>query len=92
VLDDENDVKCDADVGKTQLQRVAGDAAPVTLETGVDNQLKQGQHSASDVEQDLRDAPAHGRLAVEVHDHLGDIFDKGADELHIAQSIQLRAW
>ena len=35
-----NDVKCDADVGKTQLQRVACDAAPVTLKTGVDNQLK----------------------------------------------------
>lgn len=50
VLNDENDVEDDADIGKTQFQRVASNAAPVTLKASIDDQLKQGQHPSSDVE------------------------------------------
>ena len=87
VLGDENQVEENRNVGQSQFQRVARDAAPVALKAGVDDQLKEREDTAGYIEKNLIYAPAGRRLALEVDPYLWNIFDKGRDQLDITDGI-----
>lgn len=89
VLDDEYDIEHDADVRKAQFQWISGNAAPVALKTGINDELDQRQYAPRDVKQDLLDTPAYGGFAVEIDNHLGNVLEKCTDELHIAHGVKL---
>lgn len=89
VLQDEDEIKEDADVAQAQLGRVAHDAGPVALQRGVDDELQQREHAAAQIEQDGVDRPADGRLPLVVDVRLRDVLDDGDEELDVAESVDL---
>lgn len=65
------------DITQRKLDRVARQAAPIVLQARVDQQLRDGQDAADEVEQDLLDGPAGGGLAEVVGVDLGEEFYEG---------------
>ena len=90
MLHDEHDIKRDADVSKPELHRIPGQTAPIVLQAGIENELRDGKRAAADIQQDRIDAPAHRRLPFVVDPHLRDILHGGAHELHVADGIDLK--
>ena len=76
MLDHEYDVKENRNVSKTKLDRVSQNASKVaSAKARVDNKLSEGEDTACDIEQDLMDVPAYGRLLFIVLPDLRDVFD-----------------
>ena len=84
MLEHEDGIEEDAHIAETQLDRVSRQARPVVLQRRVQDELQQRQYAARYVQQDLVDAPAHGRLALVVDPGLRDVLDDGDDELDVA--------
>lgn len=62
------------DIAQRELDRVTRQPAPIVLQARVNQQLRDGQDAADEVEQDLLDGPADGRLAKVVGVDLGEEF------------------
>lgn len=60
MLGDEDEIKGDRNVGKSKFQGIAGDATPIPLEAGIDDELQQREDATDDVKEDLGDAPPLG--------------------------------
>lgn len=89
MLGDEDQIKGNTDICQTQFEGISGNAAPVPLETGVNDQLHDGQDAPGEVKQDLHDTPSLGRFALVVEEDLWDVLDERGDELDIAQRVKL---
>ncbi len=87
VLQDEQHVEEYANLAEAKLDRVTRDAAPVVLEPAVDPLLRDAQHAARQVQQDLPDAPALGALVADVGAQLRRVLDERHDELDVAEGV-----
>lgn len=77
MLCDENEIEEDGDIRQEKLDWVTRHSAPVILETGVQNKLNQRQNTASQVEENLDNAPSYSRLAFVIDPRLGYVFEHG---------------
>lgn len=90
MLRDEDQIEEDADVAKPKLDRIARDAGPVALQRRVDEQLHEREDAAGQIEQDLLDAPADGRLALVVCPDLRQVLYECDQELDVANRVDLK--
>lgn len=72
-----NEVKENANVSQSKFDWVASDPAPIVLKCRVYHQLQNGKDAAGQVQKNLDDAPADGRLSLVIDPRLGDVFDDG---------------
>ena len=89
VLTQEDGVKGHADGAQAKFDGVAGDTGPVALHGRVEHELNERQEAAGEVQQDLLDAPAGGRLARVVDPHLRHVLDDRHDQLDVADGVDL---
>lgn len=90
MLNDENQIKDDGDVRQEELDRVPRDSAPIVLETGIEHQLDQRQHTSRQIQENLDNTPAICGFAFIVDPRLRDILDNGDEHFHIGKSVYLR--
>lgn len=88
VLIDENDVERDADKAEAKLDWVARDARPVTRDIGIQNELRNAEDTASEIQQDVADAPANSRAHFVVDVNLRAVLDEADGKLDVAQVIK----
>lgn len=60
MLNDKYKVEEDGDVTEQQLRGVSRDATPVALQTGVEDQLEQGQNTSDEIQENGPNVPSHG--------------------------------
>src|SRR5690348_14865364 len=87
MLGHENQVVEHGYVAQGELDRVAGDAGPVSLDVTVNGLLADAQDAAGEVEQDLQDAPALGGAVAVVDNDLGRVFDERDDQLDVRDGV-----
>ena len=84
MLSDKDQIKGDADISETQLERVSRDTAPIALKARVNDELQQREHTTCEIQQDLPDTPALCGLSLVIEPNLGNVLDKGTNELDIS--------
>jgi len=89
MLDDEDDIKYQADVRQPKLHRIAGQSRPVGLQCAVDEKLQQAQDATTEVQEYLTNRPAHCGFAVEVRRRLWDVFEDREEEFDVGQAVDL---
>lgn len=87
VLRKENQIIDHRHLPQRKLDRIARNTAPVPLHRAVDDQLRNTQHAARKVQQDLPDAPPHRALVAVVRHHLRRVLNERDPQLHIADRI-----
>lgn len=83
VLNKKDHVEQDRYVSKKEFQRVPRDPTPVRLQARVQNQLRNREHSAGEVQDDLSNVPTHGGLPLVVHPRLRDVLDHRDDQFDV---------
>ena len=87
MLDEEDEIKGDAEVAETEFDRIPGNAGPVPLQAGVEHELGDGEDAAGEIQHDLFDAPTHGGFTLVVDQDLRNVFDDGDDELDVTDRV-----
>lgn len=87
MLHDEHGIIKEGDVSKRKLDRIARDAAPVTLKIAIDALLRNAEHSAQEIEEDLPYAPALCALVPPVGESLRRVLDERDEHLDIADGV-----
>lgn len=87
MLSDEHNIKHHAHVAQPKLHRIASQAAPVCLESGVNDELRERKHAANSIEKDLVNAPACCRFTLVVDKDLWAVLDECTDDLDIAECV-----
>lgn len=82
VLNDEANVKEHADISEEEFRRIASQAGPVALQRAVDDQLRETQNSAAEIQHLLSDTPTYCGFPAEVRDDLWHVFEKGEYDLY----------
>lgn len=73
MLQHEDDIKHDRDVGQSEFDRIARHARPVVLQGRINGQLGQRKPPSGKIHEHRIDAPPHGRLALVVYPHLWNV-------------------
>lgn len=89
MLQDEDDIKEQADVAQPKLGRIANNSRPVTLKARIDQQLTQRQYAACEVAQYLIYRPSFCAFALVVEPGLWHVFTECHDELDVSKNINL---
>lgn len=89
MLQDEDDIKKQADVAQPKLRWIASNSRPVTLKARVNQQLTHRQYAPSKVEQYLTYRPALGAFALVIEPGLRHVFTECHDKLDIPENIDL---
>lgn len=89
MLNHKNQIKEDADVPQPKFDRVPCDTTPVTLRRRVNNQLHDGEDTASKIQKNLNDTPAGCRLSLVVDPRLRDVLDYRHQQLDIRDGVYL---
>jgi len=89
MLQDEDDIKEQADVAQPKLGRITSNSRPVTLKARIDQQLAQRQYAACEVEQYLTYRPSFGAFALVVEPSLRHVFTECYHELDVSKNIDL---
>lgn len=87
MLREEDQVVHHAHVAEQQLDRVARDAAPVALQRAVEDELRDAQRAAREVQQDLPDGPAGRAPVAEVGRHLRRVLDERDQQLDVPDRV-----
>lgn len=87
MLGNEDCVKDHANVCEEELDWVSSDATPISFEVTIDGKLGDAEDAASEIEQDLPDAPTLRALIADIGQQLGRKLDEGDEQLDVTQSI-----
>ena len=90
VLEEEDEVKAEADGGEAELGEVPGERGPVLTVVRHEDHLEQTGEAPAHVQQDVSHTPTLGALVAVVCHHLRDELDESYEELHIGEQIEKR--
>lgn len=89
MLGHENDIKEHADITKTELGPITGDAAPVRIQRTVYEQLGDAEYATCEIKQNLPDRPAFGRFGQVIGIYLWYVLDAGDEQFDVGRRIHL---
>lgn len=87
MLREEDQVVKHRHLTQRKLDRVARHPAPVALHGAINQQLRNTQHAARKVQQDLPDGPPDRALVPEVGHHLRRVLDKRDEQFDVAHRV-----
>lgn len=87
MLSEENQIINHRYLPQRKLDRIARHTTPVSLHRAINDKLRNTQHAARKVEQNLPNAPAHRALVAVVGHHLRGVLDERDPQLDIADRI-----
>ena len=90
MLQEEDEIKADADGGEAELGEVPGERGPVLAVVRHQDHLEEAGQAPAEVQQDVAHTPALGALVAIVHHHLGHELGQSYEELHIGEQIEER--
>ena len=90
VLEEEDEIKAEADGGEAELGEVPGKRGPVLAVVRHQDHLEQTGEAPAHVQQDVSHTPTLGALVAVVRHHLRDELDESNEELHIGEQIEER--
>ncbi|KAL8654745.1 MAG: hypothetical protein Q9210_001328, partial [Variospora velana] len=86
-LQDKDDIKHHRHIAQAKLDRVPRYPAPVTLQQGIDDELRDAEDGAHEIQDDLFDAPPDGGFPLVVGSHLRDVLDHRDEELDVRDRV-----